>query len=206
MRESRESDGAKLRPEDVAFLERAWLAWHSMPRQANGKPPSWRSIELEHNLAEGTFSKMFKGHRREHGLAMYERLARALRTEVLWLVHGVGTPPTASGPVPPRDEPVERSSVERVLTVFRHGLLRAGVPLPAVRAAVGAAGENLHAFGVAQGPELPEDVAKGAASAFARANGVPDVVIDQATSLPAPPTWTAEQWYTRIKSIAAERQ
>lgn len=204
--DGRESSGAKLRPEDVAFLERAWLAWHSMPRRASGKPPSWRSIELEHNLAEGTFSKMFKGHRREHGLAMYERLARALRTEVLWLVHGIGMAPKPSGPVPPRDEPVERSTVERALTVFRHGLMKGGVPLSAVRATVAAAGERLHAFGVAQGPEQPEDVAKGAAAAFARANGVPDVVIDQATSLPAPPTWTAEQWYTRIKSIAAERQ
>lgn len=119
---------------------------------------------------------------------------------------GRHTSPQPTGPVPPRDEPVERSGVEKALSMLRHGLLRAGVPLVTVRATVRSASEALHAYGVSQGADAPEDVAKGAAAAFATANGIHAAVIEAATSLPAPPTWTAEQWYTRIKVREAENR
>lgn len=196
----REHDAGRM-PKDDAFLDRAWLAWHSMPRQPNGRPPSWRGIELDHRLAEGTFSKMFKGERREHALPMYERLARALGCDVLWLVHGVGSPPEPSGPVPPRDAPPERDAVEKALAVFRRALQGASVPPRAARAAVAAATAALQDDAAA-----PEDAARTAAVAFALANGLPAAAVERATSMPAPASWTAEHWYTRIKSIAAEGQ
>lgn len=36
---------ARRTPKNDALLDRAWLAWHALPRQPNGQPPSWRSIE-----------------------------------------------------------------------------------------------------------------------------------------------------------------
>lgn len=187
-------------PGDTAFQDRAWLAWHSMPRGAKGKPPSWRSIELEHKLAEGTFSKLFKGHRTEQGMPMLARIARALHVDVVWLVHGIGDPPTPSGPVPPRGQTDSTPGAERALELFRRALRRSSVSPRRTNAAVACAAV---ALGVSQ-DAVAEDAAREIAAQFARANGLPRDAIERAVSLPAPPSWTAEQWYTRIKAIAAE--
>ena len=185
-----------------AFADRCWLAWHALPRRENGKPPSWRSLELANGLPDGTLSKIFKGDRKQHALSTYQRIAAALRVDVVWLVYGQGTPPAVVGALPPRDAPADRGDIERAVASFQRNLQRAGVPAKDVKSAIGAAAVALQRALPDGAPE--EDIARSAAVDFAHANGLHVAAIERAVAMPAPTSWTAEQWYTRIKSLAAE--
>lgn len=93
---------AKQSPEAIEFGERAWRAWHSLPRDENGEPPSQRSIEKRHDLPQGTLSKVFKGDRANLQADTLEQLAEALGTSPAWLLRGHGEPPRLTGPIGPR--------------------------------------------------------------------------------------------------------
>lgn len=184
-----------------AFADRCWLSWHALPRRENGKPPSWRSLELANGLPDGTLSKIFKGDRKQHALSTYQRIAAALQVDVVWLVYGQGTPPAVVGTLPARDAPADRGDIERAIASFRRNLQRAGVPTEDIKTALGAASVALQL--AISGPS-EGDFARSAAVDFARSNWLPALAIEKAVALPAPASWTAEQWYTRIKCFAAE--
>lgn len=82
------------------FSERAWLAYHSLPRRKSGKPPSQSELEEQYGLNKATFYKVFvRG--RQVSIDTLPKLASALNVSVEWLTTGRGDPPTPSGYVPP---------------------------------------------------------------------------------------------------------
>jgi len=86
----------------TSFADRAWLAYHSLPRSKKGKPPSYRSLEDAVALSNGTISRIMLGEREDHGYETKTALARVLCVSAEWLAEGRGEPPTPTGPVPPR--------------------------------------------------------------------------------------------------------
>lgn len=83
------------------LAERAWYAYHALPRDFRGNPPSYRSLEQEHGLPQATFAKLFGGHKKSVGSANLPRLCRALGVNVAWLTESVGDPPELTGPIQP---------------------------------------------------------------------------------------------------------
>ncbi len=74
------------------LAQRIWFAWHCLPRGKDGTPPSWRSLEMSHQLPNGVFSKILAGSRQTVEAATYQKLGRALRAPVLWLLTGDDPP------------------------------------------------------------------------------------------------------------------
>jgi hypothetical protein len=85
-----------------SFADRAWHAYHCLPRTRRGKPPSYNSLEKNARLSSGTLSRVMLGEREEFAKSTLEALARALQVSLDWLVEGKGEAPKPSGPVPPR--------------------------------------------------------------------------------------------------------
>lgn len=113
------------------LAERAWLAWHSLPRGPKGDPPGWKGLEAEHGVPGATFSKMFSGKRAEPRGTTVAAMARALHVDAAWLQFGQGEPPKPTGPVPPPPwQEVERIVVRedrypsRARAAAAHELLR----------------------------------------------------------------------------------
>lgn len=86
--------------EHETLADRAWLAWHSLPRDEKGEPPGWKGLEAEHGVPGATFSKVFSGKRTEPRSSTVEAMARALRVSPEWLQFGRGQPPQPTEPVP----------------------------------------------------------------------------------------------------------
>lgn len=89
------------------FSDRAWLAWHSLPRDARGKPPSMSSVEqsVKPPLSNGTLQKIFNETKKGPGRPeTQELLALALRADFDWLIRNKpgSTAPLPTGPVPSR--------------------------------------------------------------------------------------------------------
>lgn len=84
------------------LADRAWLAYHSLPRNSRGKPPSYRSLEQKHALSGGTLSRLMIGDRAEHSYDVRIGIAEALGVSVDYLWKGSGTAPVPRLPVPPR--------------------------------------------------------------------------------------------------------
>lgn len=81
-----------------------WLAWHSLPREKRGKPPTKAKVEKSVNppIANGTLNKIFSGVKRSLDLETAVRLGRALHVSTEWLAGGDGPDPIPTGPVPNR--------------------------------------------------------------------------------------------------------
>lgn len=84
------------------LADRAWLAYHSLPRNKRGKPPSYRSLEMKRGLSGGTLSRLMMGDRGEHSYDVRLLIAEALQTTVDFLWKGLGDSPKPTGIVPPR--------------------------------------------------------------------------------------------------------
>jgi hypothetical protein len=83
------------------FAERAWLAWHSLPRDENGKPPTRRSLEVNYGLSQAVVSRLFGGYIKTVEAQTLIKLARALHVDPTWLATGVAKAPTPTGPMVP---------------------------------------------------------------------------------------------------------
>jgi transcriptional regulator with XRE-family HTH domain len=86
----------------TSFADRAWLAYHSLPRTKRGKPPSYRSLEDAAGLSNGTISRVMLGEREDHSYETKTAIARVLAVSTEWLAEGRGEAPTPTGAVPPR--------------------------------------------------------------------------------------------------------
>lgn len=87
--------------DDETFNGRAWLAYHSLPRdKKKGTPPARSTLEQAHGLSNAQLTKVFNGAGAT--TATLPRIAAALNVSQDWLITGVGAPPTPTGPVPPR--------------------------------------------------------------------------------------------------------
>jgi hypothetical protein len=96
-----------------SFANRVWLAYHSLPRDAKGRPPSRRQVELENDLPRSILSKLFTDERQTVEGATVVKLSRALAVTADWLLSGAGEPPRPTGPVPPRKLDTLPASYER---------------------------------------------------------------------------------------------
>lgn len=96
--------------------ERVWHAYHCLPRNEKGMPPSVRSLEHMYKIAHGTLNKLYEGRakleRTNHDRV--ERIARALDTTVDWLLYGRGVPPMSAWNVPPWPGPKDAPKSSRV--------------------------------------------------------------------------------------------
>jgi hypothetical protein len=92
--------GKASRTENLA--DRVWLAYHSLPRDAKGRPPSRRNVELRCGHPRSILSKLFTDERESVEAATVVALSRALGVTADWLLSGVGPAPQPTGPVPPR--------------------------------------------------------------------------------------------------------
>jgi hypothetical protein len=84
------------------LADRVWYALHCMPRNAAGKPPSWRSFEANNDLPHAVLSKLFNGERTWVQPSTLTKMAAAFGVSMEWLASGVGSPPTPTGRIPPR--------------------------------------------------------------------------------------------------------
>ncbi len=84
-----------------SLADRVWFAYHCLPRQLNGAPLSFRSLEVAHGMPNGAIQKVAMGARKEPARASFRLLARALRVTEAWLEFGGdgGPAPTV---IPPR--------------------------------------------------------------------------------------------------------
>lgn len=87
--------------------DRVWYAWHCLPRDKRGKPPSWKGLEKKYAISQATFSRLASGERKTVDLETLPRLAEALGVGVLWLLKGDGDRPKLTGPYRPRAERYE---------------------------------------------------------------------------------------------------
>jgi len=79
--------------------ERAWYAYHCLPRGKNGKPPPRRPFEEAHGLHNGTLKRVFLGA--SPRAEMLDKVALALEVPIEWLLRGEGKAPKLSGVLPP---------------------------------------------------------------------------------------------------------
>lgn len=164
----------------VDLADRVWLAWWCLPRTGRrGNPPGWKSLEDAHGISQGTISRIVSGERRTVTTDVAERLARALRCSVAWLVAGDGDAPTSSFIIPPRPEP--RSEVQ-------HESPASSVAPPLI-----------------SGPRATATSHRAVACAFARAMGLPEAAVVYCESMPDHP-YTADEWLCEIKLAAANQR
>jgi lambda repressor-like predicted transcriptional regulator len=83
------------------MAQRAWFAWHCLPRDEKGRPPSWRSLEADHGLSNATLKRLVDGKLPRPGMERLERMAEALGVTPQWLHSGRGEGPLSRWPVPP---------------------------------------------------------------------------------------------------------
>ena len=81
--------------------QRAWFAWHCLPRNDKGQPPSISQLEREHGLSHAQLRKIVMGLSSRPSYSTLTRAAQALDCAPEWLADGEGTPPVCSIFVPP---------------------------------------------------------------------------------------------------------
>jgi hypothetical protein len=125
------------------LADRVWFALHCLPRDADGKPPTYTELENKHGLHHAVLSKTILGDRKEHSTTTYRKLAAALNTTVDWLELGGKCTLKPTGVVPPRpgrkwmrhgDLPTWRDGVAAALNSPQQyvppAAFRAGAELP----------------------------------------------------------------------------
>jgi hypothetical protein len=83
---------------------RAWFAWQCLPRDDRGRPPSWRSLEIDHDLPNATLPRIIWGRTRRPSAEILSQVAAALGTTIDWLLYERGEGPAARWPVVPRPD------------------------------------------------------------------------------------------------------
>jgi len=85
------------------LADRAWFAYHCLPRDRRGKLPFLKELELEHGLSGGTLSHMMSGRRSQFRFETMPKISEALRVSEPWLRGDEDARgPTLTGPLPPR--------------------------------------------------------------------------------------------------------
>lgn len=85
------------------LADRAWYAYHCLPRSGAGKLPTFKELEVSVGIAYGTLSHVMKGRRSQHQHETFREMARALRVSEAWLHGDDGARgPTLTGMLPPR--------------------------------------------------------------------------------------------------------
>jgi len=109
------------------LADRAWRAYHSLPRDSAGKPPTLKDLELSTDppLGNATLSRLMRGEREEFHPDTFRRIVLVLNTSEAYLLGQPGArAPALSGMMPPRpgmpwrrhgDVPGWRQSVELAL-------------------------------------------------------------------------------------------
>ena len=89
-----------MREEDIpltTLAERAWFAFHCLPRRGDGSPPSEHAIEVQYGLSISTFDKLRKNPDINIWCPTLAKLTRALNVSADWLLLGVGERPRLTG-------------------------------------------------------------------------------------------------------------
>ena len=84
-----------------SIAQRAWFAWHCLPRNDRGQPPSLNVLEREFKFSHAQLRKIVMGRSPRPGYATIIRAAEALKCDAGWLGEGEGPPPVCSVFVPP---------------------------------------------------------------------------------------------------------
>lgn len=84
------------------LADRIWLAWHALPRDERGRPPSFASVEQSKEISNGTLQKICSGKRLGIEAATLSKIAQALGVSADWLLTGAGEPPRPTGHVTDR--------------------------------------------------------------------------------------------------------
>lgn len=127
----------RVRPDKTTAADRAWLAYHCLPRDEKGRLPALTALEKTVKLGRGTLSRFFSGERIPTPKNL-EKAAAALQVPSAWLAFGEGHAPRLTGPLPPRpgttthgwqvetpmperwvDKPVRYENLRRVVTSLR---------------------------------------------------------------------------------------
>ncbi|WP_437591521.1 hypothetical protein [Sorangium sp. So ce1000] len=170
-----------------ALVDRAWWALHCLPRDKKGKPPSYRSLEVQYKLPLAILSKLFSGERHAVEERTLPKLASALRVTPDWLLTGKGERPHPTGDVPSRvafgslREKQITLTYPRGTTDFRYGdlegdarhserdatsalwdmmTLAAKCAVPVVSSDPAADGAQLWATALLHAKELPADIVR----------------------------------------------
>lgn len=92
------------------LAERAWFAWHCLPRNKRDKPPPIRKLEIAHGLANAALRKIILGYTLRPAHDSLLKAALALNCDPRWLSTGEGQGPLASTFVAPGPPPLPARS------------------------------------------------------------------------------------------------
>jgi hypothetical protein len=84
---------------------RAWWAWHCLPRDDRGQPPTLRSLEKKAGLSNNDLSRLVWDWYVRPSWEKMQRFAVALGTTAEWLEREEGPRPLSAWHVPPRPLP-----------------------------------------------------------------------------------------------------
>jgi hypothetical protein len=84
---------------------RAWFAYQCLPRDSQGRPPSRRSLERRHGLANKDLARLIWDFYERPSYGKMHKFAAALGTTPEWLDKEEGPGPVTGFPVMPRPEP-----------------------------------------------------------------------------------------------------
>lgn len=88
-----------------SLADRAWYAYHCLPRDDSGKLPTFKDLEegTKPAIAYGTLSHVMSGRRSHHRADTFPLMARALKCSEAWLRGEDGARgPVLTGMLPPR--------------------------------------------------------------------------------------------------------
>ena len=119
----------------IPFLaDRAWHAYHCLPRDKTGKLPSYRQIGRAHGLSPGVISRMMLGTRTKIWPQTLLKMAGALGCTVEFLTTGNGRaprlPPGTSIPPRPRTEWKQHRDVPGWAEAVAEARKRSDLPIP----------------------------------------------------------------------------
>ena len=87
----------------ATLADRVWFAYHCLPRDAKGNPPSYVSLERPWKLPNGTLSRVVYAERKDLRGMTLGLIAKALNVKLDWLMNGGRVDrPVPTGTVPPR--------------------------------------------------------------------------------------------------------
>ena len=82
------------------LAQRAWFAWHCLPRTEKGQPPSIRSLEGAYELSNAQLRKLIMGLSKRPSYGELVKMAMALDCDPEWLQSGQGEGPRATTFIP----------------------------------------------------------------------------------------------------------
>jgi transcriptional regulator with XRE-family HTH domain len=92
------------------IAQRAWFAWHCLPRTEKGQPPPIAQLERDHGLSHAQLRKLVMGLSKRPSYSTLTRAAQALACAPEWLGDNEGEPPRCSVFVPPGPPNRKRAS------------------------------------------------------------------------------------------------